>query len=177
MWEGSALVFSVYWRNFVFLQSDCHLLKKDYPKELVIYLVSYIPRPESRLIHIYRSPVRTSQETRDVSDTKPDRLMLFRETTAVYCENHTEHTTATICGQNTEFLNAKAGGTYSYHCALLTTLAPSIAETSHTALALVFVSPSSRPCPFVRVWSLQFVLCGPGGVDVCTIRGLHFTMK
>jgi hypothetical protein len=28
--------------------------------------------------------------------------MLFRETVAVYCENHTEHTN-TLCGQNAEF--------------------------------------------------------------------------
>jgi hypothetical protein len=28
--------------------------------------------------------------------------MLFRETVAVYCENHTEHTD-TLYGQNTEF--------------------------------------------------------------------------
>jgi hypothetical protein len=27
--------------------------------------------------------------------------MLFRETVAVYCENHTEHTD-TLCGQNAE---------------------------------------------------------------------------
>jgi hypothetical protein len=30
--------------------------------------------------------------------------MLFRETVAVYCENHTEHTD-TLCGQNAGFLN------------------------------------------------------------------------
>jgi hypothetical protein len=30
--------------------------------------------------------------------------MLFRETVAVYCENHTEHTD-TLCGQNAEFCN------------------------------------------------------------------------
>jgi hypothetical protein len=35
--------------------------------------------------------------------------MLFRETVAVYCENHTEHTD-TLCGQNAEFLYFKAGG-------------------------------------------------------------------
>jgi hypothetical protein len=29
--------------------------------------------------------------------------MLFRETVAVYCENHTEHTD-TLCGQNAESL-------------------------------------------------------------------------
>jgi hypothetical protein len=37
--------------------------------------------------------------------------MLCRETAAVYCENHTEHTN-TPRGQNAEFLNVKAGGTY-----------------------------------------------------------------
>jgi hypothetical protein len=41
---------------------------------------------------IYTNPVRTSQERHYVSATKPSRLMLFRETVAVYCENHTEHT-------------------------------------------------------------------------------------
>jgi hypothetical protein len=38
--------------------------------------------------------------------------MLFRETVAVYCGKHTEHTN-TLCGQNAEFLYAKVGGTYS----------------------------------------------------------------
>jgi hypothetical protein len=41
---------------------------------------------------IYKNSVRTSQETHYVSTTKPKRLMLFRETVAVYCENHTKHT-------------------------------------------------------------------------------------
>jgi hypothetical protein len=40
--------------------------------------------------------------TDNVTATKPNRLMLFRETVAVYCENHTEHTD-TLCGQNAEF--------------------------------------------------------------------------
>jgi hypothetical protein len=47
--------------------------------------------------------VRTSQETRYLSATKPNLLMLFRETVAVYCENHTEHTN-TLCGQKTQFV-------------------------------------------------------------------------
>jgi hypothetical protein len=41
---------------------------------------------------LYTNPVRTSQETYYVSTTKPNRLMLFGETVAVCCENHTEHT-------------------------------------------------------------------------------------
>jgi hypothetical protein len=36
--------------------------------------------------------VRTSQETHYVSATKPNRLMVFRETVAVCCENHMKHT-------------------------------------------------------------------------------------
>jgi hypothetical protein len=43
--------------------------------------------------------------------------MLFGETVAVYCENHTEHTN-TVCGQDAEFYYVKAGGTYSNHWAL-----------------------------------------------------------
>jgi hypothetical protein len=38
--------------------------------------------------------------------------MPFRETVAVYCENHTEHT-KTLCGQNAKFLCIKADDTYT----------------------------------------------------------------
>jgi hypothetical protein len=51
---------------------------------------------------LYKNPVCTSQETHYVSTTKPNRLMLFGETVAVYCENHTDHTD-TLCVQNAEF--------------------------------------------------------------------------
>jgi hypothetical protein len=43
--------------------------------------------------------------------------MLFRETVAVYYENHTEHIN-TLCGQNAGFLYVKADGMYSNHWAL-----------------------------------------------------------
>jgi hypothetical protein len=43
--------------------------------------------------------------------------MLFRETVAVYYENHTEHTN-TLCGWNAEFKYVAAGGTYGNHWAL-----------------------------------------------------------
>jgi predicted Zn-dependent protease with MMP-like domain len=49
--------------------------------------------------------VRTSQETRYVSATKPNRLMLFRETVAVYCENHTEHTDTVRTSQETRYVS------------------------------------------------------------------------
>jgi hypothetical protein len=48
---------------------------------------------------IYKNSVRTSQETHYVSATETNRLMLFRETVAVYCENHMEHM-KTLCGLN-----------------------------------------------------------------------------
>jgi hypothetical protein len=55
--------------------------------------------------------VCTSQETQYALAANPNRLMLFGETVAVYCENHTEHTNI-FCGQNVEFWYVKAGGTY-----------------------------------------------------------------
>jgi hypothetical protein len=45
----------------------------------------------------------TSQETHDVSATEPNRLMLFGETVAVYCENRTEHIN-TLCGHFSSYL-------------------------------------------------------------------------
>jgi hypothetical protein len=72
---------------------------------------------EDHLHKLIKLPVRTSQETHADSITKPNRLMLFRETVAVYCENHKEHIN-TLCGQNAEFLYVTESGTYSYHCAV-----------------------------------------------------------
>jgi hypothetical protein len=43
--------------------------------------------------------------------------MVSKETMAVYSENHTKYIN-TLCGQNAEFLNIKAGGTYNYHWVL-----------------------------------------------------------
>jgi hypothetical protein len=63
------------------------------------------------------SSLCTLKETNYVFATKPSRLVLFRQTVAVYYENHTENTN-TFCGQNAEFYYVKAGGTYSDHWAL-----------------------------------------------------------
>ena len=43
--------------------------------------------------------------------------MLYWEIIAVCSQIHTKHTNA-LCGQNTEFLDVKAGGTYSNHWAV-----------------------------------------------------------
>jgi hypothetical protein len=63
------------------------------------------------------NPVRTSQETHYATATKPNWLMPFGETVAVYCENHMEHTN-TLCGQNAEFWGVKESGAHSDHWAL-----------------------------------------------------------
>jgi hypothetical protein len=55
------------------------------------------------LNNVHKDSVRTSQETHYVSTTKPNRLMLFKKTVAVYFEYHTEHTD-TLCGQNAGFV-------------------------------------------------------------------------
>jgi hypothetical protein len=65
---------------------------------------------------MYKNSVRTSQETHYISATKHNRLMLFGETVAVYCENHTD--TRTQCGQDQEFSCVRAGGIYSDHWGL-----------------------------------------------------------
>jgi hypothetical protein len=65
-------------------------------------------------VTVYINSVRTSKETHYVSATKTNRLMPFRETVAVYFENHTKHTNI-ICGQNSQFYDAKTVGTHSNH--------------------------------------------------------------
>jgi hypothetical protein len=52
---------------------------------------------------IHNNSIHTSQETHYVSHAEPNRLMLFRETVAVYRENHTEHTDA-LCGRNAVYI-------------------------------------------------------------------------
>jgi hypothetical protein len=58
--------------------------------------------------------VRTSQETYYLSATKPNRLMLFSETVAVYSENRTEHTD-TPCRQNTVYINSVRTSKETYY--------------------------------------------------------------
>jgi hypothetical protein len=50
---------------------------------------------------MYINSVRTTQDTHTVSATEPNRLVMFTEIIAVYCENHMEHMN-TLSGQNDE---------------------------------------------------------------------------
>jgi hypothetical protein len=75
-----------------------------------------------------KNSIRTSQEIHSISISKTNRLMLFREIIATYCENHMEHI-ITLCGQNVEFLNVTADGTCTYQCYVagcLTDLSPAV---------------------------------------------------
>jgi hypothetical protein len=47
-----------------------------------------------------------------MSVIKTGQLMLYREIIAVCSQIHTEHINA-LCGPNVDFVNVKAGGTYS----------------------------------------------------------------
>jgi hypothetical protein len=75
-----------------------------------------LPLPSELIFVIYTNSDRSSQERHYVSATKPNRLMLFRETVAVYCENHTEHTDTVY--KNEGFFNITGSVPYSYHCAI-----------------------------------------------------------
>jgi hypothetical protein len=52
-----------------------------------------------------------------MSVIKTSQLMLYIEIIAVCSQIHTKHINI-LCGQNTEFFDVKAGGTYSDHWAL-----------------------------------------------------------
>jgi hypothetical protein len=66
---------------------------------------------------IFNNSVRTAKKTPHFTITKINWLTLFKEIIPVYTENYTKHIN-TFCGQNTESLVIKAGGTYKYHSAL-----------------------------------------------------------
>jgi hypothetical protein len=51
--------------------------------------IHWVCRMQSSVI--YKNSVRTSQETYYVFAAETNRLMLFRETVALYCKNHAEY--------------------------------------------------------------------------------------
>jgi hypothetical protein len=65
---------------------------------------------------MFKNLVRTAKKTQHLTVPKVNWLMLFKEITAVYSENHMKPTN-TFRGQNTYFI-CKEGGTYNHHWAL-----------------------------------------------------------
>jgi hypothetical protein len=76
-------------------------IPEEITAQIYFKIFKHINSFKIKFLLIYKNSVRTSQETHYVSAKKPNRLMLFRERVAVYCENHMEHTD-TLCGQNAE---------------------------------------------------------------------------
>jgi hypothetical protein len=108
-----------------------------------------IARRYQRSSNWFINSVRTSQETRYVSATETNRLMLFRKTVAVYCKNHTEHIN-TLCGRKEEFFSVKS----------LSTSEPTL-WLHHAVLSRLFLVPQGV---FVALLFLTVavsqVLCG-----------------
>jgi hypothetical protein len=70
-------------------------------------------KPKLVLI-IFKYSVRTSKRTPNVTITKLNWLMVFKEIIAVYYEKYFKPI-YTLCGQNSELFIVKLGNTYSYH--------------------------------------------------------------
>jgi hypothetical protein len=54
----------------------------------------------------YRNSILAFRKILCDSAREPNRLMLFGETVAVYCENHTEHTDTVHTSQETHYVSA-----------------------------------------------------------------------
>jgi hypothetical protein len=59
---------------------------------------------------VFKDSIHAAEETHSISVIQTNLLMLYREIIAVCSEIHTKHINK-LCGQNTEFLNVKPGGT------------------------------------------------------------------
>ena len=81
------------------------------PNSIITFVV--VKRFNPLSTKLYLSDLKTQivpRSRHSASVLKTDKLMLYREMIAVCSEIHTKHINA-LCGQNTEFLNVKAGGT------------------------------------------------------------------
>jgi hypothetical protein len=83
------------------LSSNTRINVKAWACLLLYSILALWRRNFSQIILVYTNYNRTSQETHYATATKTNRLMLFRETVTVYCENCTQHTD-TLFGQNVE---------------------------------------------------------------------------
>jgi len=63
----------------------------------------------TKVIFLFKGPVRTAQKTLSVLVIKTSHLTLYMEIIAVRCEIHKQHSNI-LRGQKVEFLIVKAGG-------------------------------------------------------------------
>jgi hypothetical protein len=70
-----------------------------------------------KFIYIFKNSVRTTKKIFPHYKDQFVNTVTSRKIIVVYSKNHIEPVSI-VCGRNAELLNVKAGGTYSYHCAL-----------------------------------------------------------
>jgi hypothetical protein len=80
------------------------VLKHSLPKQSVCIYNSRTTETSNPLKHearakILKTSVRTAKKTPHFTVTKINRLTVFKEIIAVYCDNRTKHIN-TLCGQN-----------------------------------------------------------------------------
>jgi hypothetical protein len=73
-----------------------------------------MPLDNEARLKTFKYSVLASKNTRPITVTKINWLMLSKEIIAAYTENHMKPTNNT-CEQNVGLFIVKAGGTYSYH--------------------------------------------------------------
>jgi hypothetical protein len=83
----------------------------------IIITLLFNPLKLILVLIIFKLSLHTSKKTQPIAITMTNQLMLFRKIIAVYSENCMKLTN-TLCGQDTEWMIFKAGGTYSSHKAL-----------------------------------------------------------
>jgi hypothetical protein len=88
------------------LKSSAEEVLQFHRCELIGAVLAYRTGPPSRYNKYKFSFKFTPQETHYVSAIEPNRLMLFGESVAVYCENHTEHTNTVRTSQETYYNSA-----------------------------------------------------------------------
>jgi hypothetical protein len=72
---------------------------------------SYVMKIKWELLNIQQCKSSILKETYYVSTTEPNRLMLFGETVAVYCENYTKHTDTVRTSQEAQYISNLQPGT------------------------------------------------------------------
>jgi hypothetical protein len=76
-----------------------------------------LPFKAETRVNIFKNSVRTAKKTPHFTVTKINRLTLFKEIIAVYCENRIKRV-YTVCGQHADLVNVKAGCVCGYRWSL-----------------------------------------------------------
>jgi hypothetical protein len=132
--------------------------------------ISFCSRQQEVLeAYFHIDPVPTSEETHYVSATQTNRLMLFGETVAVYCESRMKHTDIVRTSQETHYVSA----TEPNRLTLFTEILALYSGTSMIAALLSFNKiqncfPSTVTVIFISHLSTPFQYSSSFRVRYCT---------